>query len=59
MKKYWGFYLKLFEFLEVKSSICLNRHVFVMSITGGFGLSLFAYALAPFLHCAAEMWLAT
>ena len=31
MKKYRGFYLKFFEFLEVKSSIYLNRHVFVMA----------------------------
>ena len=30
MKNIGGFYLKIFEFLEVKSSICLNRHVFVM-----------------------------
>ena len=30
MKNIGGFYLKMFEFLEVKSSICLNRHVFVM-----------------------------
>ena len=30
MKKYRGFYLKIFEFLEMKSSIYLNRHVFVM-----------------------------
>ena len=30
-EKYRGFYLKIFEFLEVKSSICLNRHVFVMT----------------------------
>ena len=29
-EKYQGFYLKIFEFLEVKSSIYLNRHVFVM-----------------------------
>ena len=29
-EKYRGFYLKIFEFLEVKSSICLNRRVFVM-----------------------------
>ena len=32
MKKYRCFYLKIFEFLEVKSSICLNRHVFVMTL---------------------------
>ena len=30
MKKYRGFYLNFFEFLELKSSIYLNRHVFVM-----------------------------
>ena len=30
MNKYRGFYLKIFEFLEMKSSIYLNRHVFVM-----------------------------
>ena len=30
MKNIGGFYLKMFQFLEVKSSICLNRHVFVM-----------------------------
>ena len=29
-KKYRGFYLKIFEFLEMKSIIYLNRHVFVM-----------------------------
>ena len=31
MKNYRGFYLKIFEFLELKSSIYLNRHVFVLS----------------------------
>ena len=30
MKTYQRFYLKIFSFLEVKFSIYLNRHVFVM-----------------------------
>ena len=29
-EKYQRFYLKIFNFLEVKFSIYLNRHVFVM-----------------------------
>ena len=31
-EKYRGFCLKIFEFLEVKSSIHLNRYVFVMKV---------------------------
>ena len=30
-EKYQSFYLKIFSFLEVKFSIYLNRHVFVIS----------------------------
>ena len=29
-EKYQSFYLKIFKFLEVKFSVYLNRHVFVM-----------------------------
>ena len=35
MKKYQSFLSKIFQFLEVKFSIYLNRHVFVMR---GFGM---------------------
>ena len=30
-KKYQNFYLKIFIFWVVKFSVCLNRHVFIMS----------------------------
>ena len=32
MKKYQSFYRKIFSFLEVKLSIYLNRHVFVIKL---------------------------
>ena len=33
-EKYRGFYLNFFLFLEMKSSIYLKRHVFVMDVKG-------------------------